>query len=107
MTQLDLLGVAPSRVKLAPMKRDYFDGPGVTEADTVRLGKQIRDIRDLMLDGKARTLRQIADVTGYPEASVSAQLRHLRKPRFGRFIVDRERAGDGGTWLYQVKGTEK
>ena len=31
--------------------------------------------------GDWRTLRSIADCTGDPEASVSAQLRHLRKDR--------------------------
>ena len=47
-------------------------------------------IWDVVKDQKWRTLRQIADLTGDPEASVSAQLRHLRKPRFGGHMVERE-----------------
>ncbi len=33
------------------------------------------------------TLHELSLLTGYGEASVSAQLRHLRKPRFGGFAV--------------------
>jgi len=40
-------------------------------------------------------LRQISDETGDPESSVSAQLRHLRKPRFGAHTVEREYIQDG------------
>ena len=46
---------------------------------------QIEVIRDLMLDERMRgswlTLAEIAEVTRYGEASISAQLRHLRKPQ--------------------------
>lgn len=40
------------------------------------------------------TLRELAAITGYGETSISAQLRHLRKPRFGAFLLEkRVRAG--------------
>ena len=53
-----------------------------------------------MNDGRWRTLREIATLTGDPEASISAQLRHLRKPRFGAYEVEREYLRDG---LYRYK----
>ena len=33
------------------------------------------------------TLSELSRLTGYGEASVSAQLRHLRKPQYGSFVV--------------------
>jgi hypothetical protein len=57
-----------------------------------------------------RTLAEIARATRYPEASVSAQLRHLRKSRFGGYRVrKRLRRGErefqhGPTWEYRVAG---
>lgn len=65
-----------------------FDGPEyVHSRDSSRLSTQLADVRDLMLDGVARTVAEIAEETGHPETSVSAQLRHLRKERFGSFDV--------------------
>lgn len=41
---------------------------------------------------------------GDPAASVSAQLRHLRKPRFGGFVVEKRPRGDRerGLWEYRL-----
>jgi len=40
---------------------------------------------------------------GYPESSVSAQLRHLRKPKFGgHTILKRRRFSGHGLWEYQL-----
>jgi hypothetical protein len=76
----------------------------VTILDAPRLTKQHERIRDLMLDGKHRTLSEIARATGDHEASISAQLRHLRKDDFGGFVVSKRRRGEGkqGLWEYQV-----
>lgn len=72
-----------------------------------RLSIQRERIKDLMLDGNWRTLNQISDETGDPSPSVSAQLRHLRKPRFGGFRVDR-RYLERGLYQYRVtKGVGK
>ena len=54
-----------------------------------------------MCDGKWRTLQQISQVTGDPEASVSAQLRHFRKPRFGAHTIEREYV-NRGLYLYRL-----
>ena len=73
-----------------------FDG-AVYDAkrDNPRLTAQLDRIWDCMIDGAWRTLRQIAIVTGDPESSISAQLRHLRKDRFGAHTVERIHRGNG------------
>lgn len=65
-----------------------FDGPA-TKADVPRLTGQIRRVAKAMQDGRWYTLGAVALVTGDPEASISAQMRHLRKDRFGGSIVER------------------
>lgn len=74
--------------------------------DAKRLLKQHEVIRDLMLDGEWRTLTEIKDLTGYPESSISAQLRHLRKERFGGYIVDKQRRGDRSSGLFEYSVQE-
>jgi hypothetical protein len=58
------------------------------------------------------TLDELARLTHYPPASISAQLRHLRKPEFGGFAVDKRprefgrvvRGEEFGTaWEYQLR----
>jgi hypothetical protein len=81
----------------------FFDGPDVTAKDTARLTGQLLRISSLMRDGEWRSLPEIAEATGDPEASISAQLRHLRKARFGSNIVERRRRlKDGGLYEYRV-----
>lgn len=63
--------------------------------DNVRLGKQLEKIFNLMRDGQFRTLSEIHSLTGEPEASISAQLRHLKKERFGSHKVEKEYVGSG------------
>lgn len=75
-----------------------FDAP----RDGARLTNQLHRVRDLMLDGQWRTLDEISVATGDPHASVSAQLRHLRKPRFGAWTVLRKYLRDG-LYAYQLQ----
>src|SRR5260370_4339852 len=58
------------------------------------------------------TLDELAKLTHYPQASISAQLRHLRKPEYGGFVVEKRpravgkflRGEDFGTiWEDQLK----
>lgn len=58
------------------------------------------------------TLDELAKLTQYPQASISAQLRHLRKPEYGGYAVEKRprdvgkvlRGEDFGTvWEYQLK----
>ncbi len=73
-----------------------FDGSDYLPwRDDERLSSQYRRVFSLMADGRWRTLREIADATGDPEASVSADLRHARKPRFGSHQVEKRYVGDG------------
>jgi DNA-binding IclR family transcriptional regulator len=73
----------------------------VPKYDQVRLGRQLRKVWHVMLDGEWRTLRQISRLTGAPEASASARLRDLRKCGWQ---VDRKRKGDPriGVFVYRV-----
>ena len=79
-----------------------FDGDDyVPERDNKRLTGQIERVYALVSDGQWRTLAAIAHATGDPESSVSAQLRHLRKPRFGSFRVEKEFI-KSGLYRYRV-----
>lgn len=72
-------------------------------------------IREVMLSagecGTWLTLEELAKLTKYPPASISAQLRHLRKPRYGSFVLEkRPREADevirqvagGPVWEYRL-----
>ena len=63
-------------------------------------------IRDVMLQDRSwATLKQIGQLTGYAEASISAQLRNLRKSQFGAYSVKKQRRADR-VWEYRVAGPE-
>jgi uncharacterized membrane protein len=47
------------------------------------------------------TLAELARATGYPEASISARLRDLRKPKFGGYTVERQYV-ERGLFRYRV-----
>jgi len=74
------------------------------ERDSLRLTGQLERVYRVMITGQWRTLRRIAEMTGDPEASVSAQLRHLRKERFGSHVVVSRYIGDG---LYEYHVSKK
>ena len=77
-------------------------GPAYEKAlDETRVLDQMGRIKAFMLDGAWSTLREISAVTHAPESSVSAQLRHCRKPRFGGFTVEKRRRTTG-TWEYRL-----
>jgi len=85
--------------------RPQFNGPAYdSKFDLDRLTGQIRRVYDLMIDGKWRTLGEIEAATGDPAASISAQLRHLRKTDFGSHTVNKRSRGErkNGLWEYQV-----
>ncbi len=82
-----------------------FDGVTFDKTlDGKRLGRQFLAVKSYMLSQQVwQTLNQIALATGYPEASISARLRDLRKERFGSYEVKRRRlTPGGGTWEYLV-----
>jgi hypothetical protein len=80
------------------------DRGGVTfdrKRDGARLDKQMRDVWALMRDGMPYTLDRLAELTNHPEASISARIRDLRKPKFGGHHVERTYLGHG-VWVYRV-----
>jgi len=81
-----------------------FDGSDYDpKIDKKRLSRQHFKIKNLMADAQWRTLSEIADSTDEPEASISAQLRHYRKPRYGGHKINKKRRwGDTGLWEYQL-----
>jgi hypothetical protein len=81
----------------------HFSGPAYDPlVDRERLTKQHARVRDLMRDGQWRSLQDIATTTGDPETSISAQLRHLRKPRFGGHSVEKRWVALARTWEYRL-----
>lgn len=80
-----------------------FNGPDLEAADHARLTSQLERIVRFMRGGEWHTLGEIAAATHDPEASISSQLRHLRKPRFGSNTVERRRRrGEGGLYEYRL-----
>ncbi len=86
------------------MQLNHFNGPDYDpEFDDERLTKQLDRIFNLMKDGTWRTLSEISEITGDPPASVSAQLRHLRKERFGSHTVLKRNRGDREHGLFEYR----
>ena len=79
-------------------------GPTFIEAlDGERIRGQLLTLLELMRDGVWRSLPEIHDGTGIPEASASAQLRHARKQIHGSYTVLKRRRYDTALWEYCVK----
>jgi hypothetical protein len=98
MMQPDLLSWTPPAI-LGDRAGETFDA----KRDGKRLNAQAAHVYRLMQDGKWRTLAEIAAATDHPEASVSARLRDLRKPKLGGLTVERRHV-EGGVWQYRVLG---
>lgn len=82
----------------------HFNGPVYEhERDNGRLTRQHERVREFMRDGCWRTLDEIATATGDPVASISAQLRHLRKARFGSWVVEKRLRSDRSNGLYEYR----
>ena len=82
-----------------------FSGPVYSpENDFERLRGQIRRVFNLMRDSRWRTLNEVSRATGDPESSISAQLRHLRKPHWGLHLIDKRLRGSpkNGLWEYRL-----
>ena len=83
-----------------------FDGSDYEhEHDFVRLSGQIQRVYDAIKDGDWYTLDEINKITGDPHASISAQLRNLRKERFGSHVIDKRYKGSrsNGLWEYSLE----
>ncbi len=75
--------------------------------DAERLGLQLKCIRNLMLDGYPRSLREIQLACEkrygryFPEASISRRLRELRESKYGGFEMVSTRVSKG-LWDYRI-----
>ncbi len=69
--------------------------------DRARLQRQLDKVRRLMMDGEWWTLGALEEQTGAPQASISARVRDLRKPKFGGYDVPKRYVSDG-LWEYRV-----
>jgi hypothetical protein len=97
---------APAQLRLTEIEYALalpdFDGATFDpRRDKVRLGKQASRVWREMRDYQWHTLAELARLTDDPEASISARIRDLRKPKFGGHIVERENLG-AGTWRYRL-----
>lgn len=82
----------------------HFNGPDYDPAlDRVRLTGQIKRVFEAMSDGQWRTLAEIELITADPQASISAQLRHLRKARFGSHVIEKRRRGEPKRGLFEYR----
>ena len=81
----------------------------VPSLDRERLGEQYLRVWDLMIDGQWRSLREISNATGDPEASVSARLRDVRK-NYGTDAMQARRVpgidGRRGHWHFRFNFKE-
>lgn len=78
-----------------------LDGSDLLAEDHKRLTEHMARVQRLMSDGRWRTVKEIAAATGDPELSVSAQLRNLRKEKFGAYLVEKRQVANHG-WVYRV-----
>lgn len=73
-----------------------FDGESFDAGhDEQRLSGQLSRVRELMRDGRWRTLVEIARDAQGSAPGVSARLRDLRKHKWGGWIVERRYVGRG------------
>jgi hypothetical protein len=81
----------------------------------IRVRTQREVLRDVMLSANEceawLTLAELGAMTRYPETSISAQLRHLKKPQFGNYELEKQQrtgagvdAGNGHSveWEYRL-----
>ena len=91
---------APKPEKVNPDQGGLFDAPFdgddySDKRDRKRLTGQIERVYNCIKDGRWYSLDEIASITGDPHASVSAQLRNLRKVKFGSHQIERKHRGEG------------
>lgn len=90
----------PSAVQNQEFNGETFE----KKKDGKRLQKQHITVFNIMKSGEWITLAELEELTGIPQASVSARVRELRQPKFGGYTVERRRRTEsGGTNEYRLK----
>lgn len=78
----------------------------IRQAHQYKVGQRDR-VYNTMLSGRWLTLGAIREKTGDAEASISAQLRHLRKEKHGSHIIEKrinvQRYNDNYLWEYKLQ----
>lgn len=86
-----------------------FDGSNIIpELDQKRLSRKLLDIYNVMKDSVWRTPDELTDILKMKDkrvnaSSTSANLRNLRKKRFGFHTVEKQRKGDQSSGLWEYK----
>ena len=86
-----------------------FDGSDIIpELDQKRLSRKLLDIYNVMKDSVWRTPDELTDILKMKDkrvnaSSTSANLRNLRKKRFGFHTVEKQRKGDQSSGLWEYK----
>jgi len=100
---------AQQRFSFTGPTRPVFSGADYDpKLDDARLTKQLGRVFEVMNLSQWLSLAEIEQriflMTGVkdPQASISAQLRHLRKVRFGNYHIQRQRRQSIGTWEYRL-----
>jgi len=92
-----------TQLPLAFSRRSDFDGETFSQPrDGRRLREQLEAVHALMMDGEWRSFDEIARTLGIPQASASARVRDLKKPKFYGLTVERRYEGEG-LWRYRVR----
>ncbi len=64
---------------------------------------QMKRVYDALKGGLWLTLPELHEQTGDPVASISAQVRHLRKPEFGSHVIEKRRRGASEKGLFEYR----
>lgn len=65
--------------------------------------EQKHRIRKIVLKGGWHTLKELSRLTGDSETSISAQLRHMKKPKHGGYVLERKAVHDRSDGLYKYR----
>lgn len=80
-----------------------------TQHDSQPLRGQIGRVFDALKSGAWLTLPELHTMTSDPISSISAQIRHLRKPEHGSHVIKKRRRGaaERGLFEYQLQAAAK
>ena len=88
-----------------PPPETRFDGRDTYEPDQdcARLTGQLLRVYERMSAGGWHSLAELVECCGGSEASISARIRDLRKPKYGSHTIERQRQSPfTGIWIYRM-----
>lgn len=101
---LEIVDVRPLTKEELEKPRATFDGAHYNvELDHERLTKQLNNVEAFMKDYKWHSVQEVAGSLHIPENSASAQIRNLRKLKYGAFLVDAVRIQPEGLFMYRMR----